>query len=270
MANPRSLLGLPPEIRTQIYTYVFLRLGLDELEDGTFHFSSEPTTFDLYSLLHVNRLVRTEALQVAPEQTNTLLRIRGFGSERSTGVPYNPRVAPIYFRNIQIFLFNGGLDLPTYTHLMPRLRTMVEARLTLRLAQSRSVPTSTGITADAKSQYLSPGGYMYNQSCVRHLFSNGAQTTRTWKIWVRLGYLAFTEESTASMPGIKQEWEKCSVDMEWLEEIWVCLDDERLVSRHHTGDELRRNGAGPWLHKFQDFWYDTLVERHRERRGRTT
>lgn len=259
MANPSTLLTLPRELRGQIYSYVFPRLGLEELADGTFHFCSEETTRDLYRLLHVNRLIRTEAHQDSAEQTNTLLRSHPFGSERTTWVPYNPTIAPVFFRNIQIFLFNGDLDLPTYTHLMPELKTMVEARLTFRVAQSRSVPMKTSIITDAKRQYLMPGGYMYNRSCVHQLFGNGAQTTRTWKIWVRLGYLAFTEGSTPSLPGTTHEWERCAADMEWLEEIWVCLDDEKLVSRHHTGDELRRNGAGPWIHKFHDFWYDTLV-----------
>lgn len=249
---------LPHEVRREIYTYVFPRLGLGELKDGRSRFIAEPTNRDRYRLLHVNRMIRDEVHQVTPKQTNTLLRRYPFGNQHTKGVVYNLTIAPAFLRNIQIFLFNGEHDLPTYIDRMPRLKTMVELRLTFRIARNRSLPTKAAIIADARGQYLNPGGHMYNQSCVRRVFSNGTQVTRTWKIWVRLGYLAFTEGSRARFPGTKQEWENRTADMEWLEEIWVCLDDNRIVSRHHTGDELRRKGAGPWIHKFHDFWYGTL------------
>lgn len=140
---------------------------------------------------------------------------------------------------------------PPRTQLFPRLQTIVDPRVTLSFAESGMVPLRSNIVRYLRDQYLHPNGDLHNQGSVPPFFNGFNHPAERARIWVTIEFLSFEEGKINRLPETPQEWETHAGDMEWLEEIWLCLDDNRLISRHYTAEELEINRApGLWQNDF--------------------
>ena len=120
--------------------------------------------------------------------------------------------------------------------------------------QSQAVPTKSAIVAEFTRCYLNPYGSRYYNGWVTRFF-NDDRPGNWGRLWVRTAYLALSPGTLAGVPVLDQEWHNRLGDMDWYQEVWVCLNDGRTVARNHTGEGIRRIGTNVlWMNTFQDFW----------------